>query len=547
MPIDTIDPLNPRYALQGRIVTMDDNSTVLNGGKVYIEGKNIVAVLGKDDPVPPALADVPVIKTQGTIFPGLIELHNHLSYNVLKLWNVPKQYTNRNTWAGIPDYRKLISGPMNVLGKTAGYVQAVVRYVECKCLLGGVTTSQGIALFSSGGIQKFYKGITRNVEDSGDPDLHPADGHIADVEAASITKFRERLEKGKKLLLHLSEGSDLAALSHFTDLLDHQTGEWAITEALVGIHCVALDEPHYAIMKVHGGSMVWSPLSNLLLYGQTARVEFAAAHDVTIGLGSDWSPSGSKNLLGELKVAWLVSKFKGSEDNPLFSDEQIVAMATRNAAKMLGWDAALGSIEANKRADLLVIKGQSKKPYQTLIEARETDIRLVTIAGTPRYGVESLMNRFGPGTEKWTVGGENRVLNLAQEDADPVVGGLTLQAARDKLQDGLHRLPQLALALEQALTRRPGVAPPPEPEFTLVLDQEEPDDTVLRTYFTNYIGLSLSRSANALNRGLPLSEIVEPLELDPLTVADDPDFLVTIEDEDNLPKYVKEGLKKLYG
>ena len=54
--------------------------------------------------------------------------------------------------------------------------------------------------------------------------------------------------------------------------------------------------------------MIWSPLSNLLLYGDTARVDVAKRAGVRIGLGSDWSPSGSKNLLGELKIAWLYSQ-----------------------------------------------------------------------------------------------------------------------------------------------------------------------------------------------------------------------------------------------
>ena len=54
--------------------------------------------------------------------------------------------------------------------------------------------------------------------------------------------------------------------------------------------------------------MIWSPLSNLLLYGGTAHVDAAREAGVTIGLGSDWSPTGSKNLLGELKVAWLYSQ-----------------------------------------------------------------------------------------------------------------------------------------------------------------------------------------------------------------------------------------------
>jgi cytosine/adenosine deaminase-related metal-dependent hydrolase len=52
--------------------------------------------------------------------------------------------------------------------------------------------------------------------------------------------------------------------------------------------------------------MVWSPLSNYLLYGDTADIEDAKSEGVLIGIGSDWSPSGSKNLLGELKIAKLV-------------------------------------------------------------------------------------------------------------------------------------------------------------------------------------------------------------------------------------------------
>ena len=63
---------------------------------------------------------------------------------------------------------------MTVLGKTLGLPQAVVRYVECKCLVAGVTTSQGVALYSNNGIQKFYRGNIRNVEDTREVDLDDA-------------------------------------------------------------------------------------------------------------------------------------------------------------------------------------------------------------------------------------------------------------------------------------------------------------------------------------------------------------------------------------
>ena len=72
----------------------------------------------------------------------------------------------------------------------------------------------------------------------------------------------------------------------------------------------------FQVMAANGASMVWSPFSNLLLYGQTANVAAAVAAGIAgapfkIGLGSDWSPSGSKSLFGELKVARVYSQNNG--------------------------------------------------------------------------------------------------------------------------------------------------------------------------------------------------------------------------------------------
>lgn len=541
MPPTTLDPLgDARYALEGRVVTMNPSNDVLDHGTVYIDAGAIVAVLPNEAPDPAGFEGAPKIKTGGTIYPGLIELHNHLSYNVLRLWDVPKQYTNRDQWGSIPIYRKLISGPMNVLGKTPGYVEAVVRYVECKCLLSGVTTSQGIALFSNAGITHFYRGVVRNAEEPDNPKLPAAKSRIADVEATDGERFLERLQSSSCLLLHLSEGTDKKAHEHF-EALQLAPKKWAITQALAGIHCVALDENDYKAMKDNGGAMIWSPMSNLLLYGQTAQVKAAKAQGVLMGLGSDWSPSGSKNLLGELKVARLVSASLGN----LFSDRELLAMATRNAAAILKWDHLLGSIEAGKRADLVVIAGRTGDPYAKFMEASETKIILVTIDGAPRFGRTSLMKRFGPGTESWKVGNSARILNLAQQEADPVVGALKLSAARDRLKDGMHRLPELAHSLEHPA---PGVLEAEAgPRWSLVLDHDEPQGIALRPHLPfGPMGTLTAEMPIVAAAAAPLSKIVVPLELDTLTVADDPAFLNGLSTQPNLPEFVKEGLPKLY-
>ena len=529
-----------RYALEGRIVTMDASFTVLERGTVYVEGDSVAAVVPTGAPPPQGFEDVSPVATGSTIYPGLIDLHNHLSYDALKLWDVPEKYTNRAQWGRDPDYRRLISGPMQVLGRTPGYPEAVVRYVECKCLLGGVTTAQGISLSSNQGIQSYYRGVVRNVEDTDDLNLPEAGTRIGDVEAEGAEAFLERLRESSCLLLHLSEGTDERARQHF-EALRMSDGKWAITEALAGIHCAALTVEDFRVLGEKGGAMVWSPLSNLLLYGQTADVRAARDSGVQIGIGSDWSPSGSKNLLGELKVARLIS----AEQGVGFSDWELLATATRNAAEILRWDKTLGSIEAGKRADMLVGYGRSGDPYATLLEASETAISLVVIDGVPRYGNERLMGAFSPGTERWRVGSAERVLNLTQETANPVVGALRLGEARDRLREGMDRLPELARRLEEP--ERALVAEA-VPQWSLVLDHEEPPGIAIRPHlpFDSAGGPTAPRLADIMGVQSPLSQVLGPLELDPLTVVDDRDFTERLARQRNIPDYLKEGLPDLF-
>ena len=352
-----IDPLTgPKQAIAGSVVTMNDAFAVRPDGIVYIDQGCIVAVQDRGQPAPAGFAGVAVVETNGILFPGLIELHNHLSYNALPLWSpVPKKFEHRDQWSVYKDYRPMISGPMTVIGEyrnPAGqpaFLPALVRYVECKCLLGGVTSSQGVMLSSNAGIRRFYRGLIRNVEQTDDPGLKEAQGRIADVDAKDARNFLARLKKEDNcFLLHLSEGvtdpsqPNSIARRHFL-ALEIAPGEWALNDKFTGIHSAGLLPEDFDVLARQHSSIIWSPLSNLLLYGGTARVDAARAAGVKIGLGSDWSPTGSKNLLGELKVAWLYNQHAL---NGLFKAQDLVAMATRDAAHILKWDGALGTLAA---------------------------------------------------------------------------------------------------------------------------------------------------------------------------------------------------------
>jgi 5-methylthioadenosine/S-adenosylhomocysteine deaminase len=523
---------------------MDAAATVIPDGVVYVSGTDIAAVLPAGEPPPAGFEAVEVLRTAGTIYPGLIELHNHLSYNCLRLWQVPRAFTNRGQWSGTADYRRLISGPMQVLGKTPRLVPAIVRFVEAKCLVAGVTTSQGIALYSNAGIERFYRGVVRTVEEPDDPALPPADSRISDVAAADATAFAAELARDNRLLLHLAEGVDDTARRHF-QALQLPDGSWAISDHLIGIHSVALTSADIDVFAAHGAAMVWSPLSNLLLYGATADVAAMKAAGVMIGLGSDWSPSGSKNLLGELKVAQLVSAH--ADGGPLFTDRELVAMATSTAARMLGWDAGLGSIEAGKRADLIAVAGTDADPYSGLIAATERDLALVMIGGTAACGQPHLVEPFTNSPETVRIGGRVRMLNFALAGADPDVALVGLGEARSTLSDALANLPELARELEPSVVAAvPGVVAPERPPEgpTLVLDEIEHTDRALRTNPAG--GVAAIPGDRALAAQPPLSSVLGPLTLDGLTTDDDRAFLETLTGETNLPDYLAPGLKAAY-
>jgi len=534
-PVDPLD--GPAFALGGRVVTMDDGKHVVDQGVVYVKGGMIAAVQKASAPPPAGFEDVVVADTNGTIYPGLIDLHDHLSYNALQLWDVPKRYTNRDQWAKGDTYRKLVTGPMKVLAHTPKYVPAIVRYVECKCLVGGTTTSQGIALSSFSGIQRFYKGIVRNVEQTDEPELPEASTHIADVEAKDREKFLKRLNSLHCLLLHLSEGTDDAAREHFL-ALKGPDGDWAVTKSLVGIHCVALQKKDFDVLAEAGAAMVWSPLSNLLLYGETADVAEARKAGVLTALGPDWSPSGSKNLLGELKVARLVDRTNGSA----LSDYDLLALATRNPAQILGWDKGVGTVETGKRADLLVVSGDSGDAHAHLFTSGEHDVELVVVNGVPRYGASRLMRKLlgeaAAKGEAGSAGGRARLFYLEQASGDPDVGDLTLKEASDLLADGLHRLPDLAKDMVEHPTL--------DPDATfLVLDHEEDEGLEQRPHLPGPSG-ELTAMLDSAGASTPLEDLLVPLTLDPLTVADDSRFVDTLAKEQNLPKEVADHVPDLF-
>ena len=530
----------PRYGLRGRVVTMDAARTVLADGIVWVAGGSVSHVTAAGDR-PAAHAGSPVIPTAGTIYPGMIELHNHLAYNTLPLFKIPRRYTRREEWQGTVGYRRYVSGPAGVIASVPELIRATIRYVECKSLIAGTTTSQGLTLRAAP-IKHLYQGIVRNAELPDAAGLPPARPKIGDVTPDGLAAFRHSLAGKGARILHLAEGSPTSpARQHFLDL-QAPDGGWAIAPEFTGIHATGLTADDLAIVAQHGGSIVWSPFSNLILYGVTADIASAMRLGIKVALGSDWSPTASKNLLNELKVAQIF----GRDQRIGLTDQQLVEMVTVSPAQILGWQDSLGSIEPGKLADLMVVTGQAADPYGHLIDATESDVRLVVIGGTGRYGTPALLQKLSPVDENLDVAGTARAFHLDTKDPDPVLGPMALGEAATLLADALEHMPKRAAAIGSAdlgLVAQAGVAGAgADQRWFLELDQ--PAVTGVGTALSDGVAPAF---LDTMIGAQSFASIAVPLALDPLATQGDGAFFAMLANLANLPEPIRAGLPGRYG
>jgi hypothetical protein len=121
---------------------------------------------------------------------------------------------------------------------------------------------------------------------------------------------------------------------------------------------------------------------------------------------------------------------------------------------------------------------------------------------------------------------------------------MSLTSARDQLADALQRLPQLAQrtrGLEPMGARAVGLAADDRQRWVLDLDHEPLDGSTVRLRGTLGMGADLVEASRAPE--LPLISI----DLDPLTVADDPHFPDLVAAQPNLSDHIKRELPRFYG
>lgn len=524
-----------KYILRGTVVTLDAKKRVLDDGYVGIDEKMISFVRPARQTIPIEFQNVPIVNVDGYIYPGLIDLHNHIAYNFLGLWKIDKKFKDRYQWSGTARYKREITLPARLL--TSLNPVELVKYSEVKELLGGVTTIGGFAKFN----KSYAAWLLRNIEVErfGKQEATIYTSVLKLRDEKQFLETRRKVREGNAFLYHLAEGTTSEILEEYNELDRYDI----ISEKLVAIHCTALNQDHLKVLGRKKSKIVWSPLSNLLLYGQTTDVVAAMKHKVLICLGSDWSPSGSKNLLWELKVADLVNQ---ESLHNLFSNRDLVEMVTVNPAKAIGWDDRIGSIAQGYFADIVVFDrintandNTREDPYLNLIKSTEGNLKLLVIGGRPRYGDTEILHALGIQSfpEKIKVEKKEKMIDILEPGVE--YGSLKLSKVRSKLTGSLRNPTGSINKLFKSI---PKLKAGDVPLRLIPLEEEEEGGISRPLLLTKKIDAFRTKNFFMSKKGVSAAA-AKAARLDPLTMDKDRDFFRRLKENRNLPAYMSKKLK----
>src|SRR6202044_531397 len=157
---------------------------------------------------------------------------------------------------------------------------------------------------------------------------------------------------------------------------------------VTGAHCVWVDHADIATLVQYGVGCTNNPSSNMKTAAGVSPVVDMLAAGAAIGLATDGAASNNnQDMFEEMDLAAKLQKVTRMDPRALPA-KQVVEMATINGARALHMEKIIGSLEAGKKADLILVDigAPHATPmydvYSELVYAlKATDVRTVVIAG----------------------------------------------------------------------------------------------------------------------------------------------------------------------
>lgn len=406
---------------------------VLKGGQVLVGADGNIACVGCDCSAQAAFkTSTKVFCGANVVTPGLINSHDHLTFDAdpyqypgagpdgrFPDGGIPERYEHRHDWRQGNDGHTMIN---NGGGSAAG-----TKWNELRQLMVGTTAISG-----SGGTNGLLRNLDAPDHSTGTGDDQEQLGANSGGGYYQVFPLREGANEvvgscaygsnrddpsdipaDAMYLPHIAEGIEESAHNEFLCMSGLQAGGHdMLTDRTAIVHGIAIKPAEIRLISSKSSSLVWSPRSNMALYGETASVTIYARSRVNIALGTDWTRSGSMHMLRELQCAdYLNSSFY----DRYFSDESLWRMVTVNAARAGFVQTRTGMLANGFAGDIAVFKYTAGNPYRTVIAAHTKDVILTLRGGKALYGDTNVLNGIGSTCETLDVCSVQKTVCLTGE------------------------------------------------------------------------------------------------------------------------------------
>lgn len=398
----------------GAALPMDPAFSVRGETAVAIRGGEILAV---GDPAAIDAAFLPearIVREGGVLLPGFVNTHTHAAMNLLRGIANDKPLME---WL-----RKYIF-PAEAKNVSPEFVKAGTDLACLEMIRGGTTTFADMYYYESDVAESVDRAGLRAVLGETWLDF-PAPGHANLEESKTVTRAflekwkghpritaaiaphapytcsRETLlaaraladEYGAPLLTHVSETRD--EQKEILEKYGKSPVEWLDEIGFLGprlsvAHGVWLSPADMRVLAERKVSLSHNPESNMMLGSGVAPVAAARKAGVVVGLGTD-GVAGSNNdldMFDAMDFAGKLAKVSAHDPTALTAPE-LLRMATIEGAKALGLDRLVGSLEAGKRADLIVVDLEKAHvqpvfdlPSTVVYASRAGDVSLTVVDG----------------------------------------------------------------------------------------------------------------------------------------------------------------------
>lgn len=381
-------------------------------GAVLVSGGRIVELVPEDG-IGSAAGEAAVFDCGGNyVSPGLINPHEHTRYSFQMLTARDREklpvYAHRDEW--IPD-SGFGDGADKIRYKDGTNDAKMLFWIELRHLLAGATLIAG-------------SGAVRGLAKNAGPRQRPEYEYAADMRTfpfgpeamQRIRRLRSFAYEGDDAFRpeltgdlparvpyvpHVAEGMDLAARFEGRFFLDYVAAHKSVRRFSL-IHGVGLDSGDIGRLGDLDVTLIWSPRSNVALYGETADIPALLRENVRIAIGTDWSVSGSYNMLEELRCA--AELYGSRSDSPALSSADLWRMATGNSAYALGLEAVTGKLAAGLAADIMVFRKQSGDPFDDLLRTTAAEVVATFVDGRLRSGSREGFSGALPDDCRFTAG-----------------------------------------------------------------------------------------------------------------------------------------------